>query len=411
MRSTRILYLSAYWPRSQPLCGGEWRALGVGRALRHLGDLQTIVVRSGAGEEMRNNHITNGLDVTDSIESQPRFRRGLSGKVRWAVDPRTPYPYGCGVDAEANASVFRSINDSDLVWFGNFRTPNLFENWVWPKSVLDVDDLPSCFEGSMLPAPTGLRDSFVRTVRVHSWKRRERALGERFTVLATCSESDRAYLRKIGCRAPVHVIPNGFDQPTGEPVRRPVTPPRIGFVGPFEHPPNLDGIRWFVKECWPLIKREIGDAQLRIVGKGSEGELKPVGPDIDGLGWVPDLANEMASWSLKIVPIRSGAGTRIKLAQAFSAKCPVVSTSFGAYGYNVRNGVDILLADSADLFAQACIRVVRNPLEAAAIANRAWEEFLRKWTWDAIAPRVWAAAEECLRRSKSPNFNAGIVSR
>jgi glycosyltransferase involved in cell wall biosynthesis len=403
MGSLRILYLSAYSPRSQPLCGGEWRALGIGRALRQLGSVQTIVVRSGANEEARDDQIINELKPVRYIEPRSRLRKGLNGKVRWLVDPSTPYPLGCGVDADASAYVAQKINDSELVWFGNFRTPYMFENLIWPKSVLDVDDLPSCFESSMLSAATGFGDSVVRRLRAYSWRRRERTLGERFTVLATCSDSDKAYLRKIGCSGPVHVIPNGFDRPSGEPVRRPVTPPRIGFVGPFSHPPNLEGIRWFVRNCWPLIKRQVPDARLRIVGKGSETELKPIGSDIDGLGWVPDLEEEVASWSLMVVPIRSGAGTRVKLAQALSLKCPVVSTSYGAYGYNAKDGTYLLLADAPDAFAKACVDIVGSPIQARAMANRAWHDFLQNWTWDAIAPRVWAAAEECLKRSRTRN--------
>jgi polysaccharide biosynthesis protein PslH len=403
MSALRILYISAYWPRSQPLCGGEWRTLGIGRALQELGSVETIVVRSDANQEARTNKTINGLNVVHCIEPRRRFRKGLRGKVRWAVDPYIPYPLGCGVDADASAFVSQKISESDLVWFCNFRTPYMFKNWIWPKSVLDVDDLPSCFEKSMLSAATGFRDSMARMMRVYSWRRRERTLGERFTVLATCSESDEAYLRKIGCGGPVHVIPNGFDQPTDEPVRRPTTPPRIGFVGPFGHPPNLEGIRWFVKECWPLIKQQVPDVRLRIVGKGSENQLKPPGRDIDGLGWVSDLESEVATWSLMVVPIRSGAGTRVKLAQALSLKCPVVSTSYGAYGYNAENGSCMLLADSPDAFAKACISVVASPVQARAMADRGWQQFLKNWTWDAIAPRVWAAAEECLRKSRTLN--------
>jgi glycosyltransferase involved in cell wall biosynthesis len=152
-----------------------------------------------------------------------------------------------------------------------------------------------------------------------------------------------------------------------------------------------------VQDCWPLIKREVPDARLRIVGKGSETDLKPGGPDIDGLGWVSDMTDEIASWSLMIVPIRLGAGTRVKIAQAFSLMCPVVSTSFGAYGYDVDDQVELLLADTARTFAEACVRTIREPSEANEMANRAWGQFLRQWTWEAIAPRVWAAAEDCLR--------------
>ena len=98
-----------------------------------------------------------------------------------------------------------------------------------------------------------------------------------------------------------------------------------------------------------------------------------------------------------VVPIYMGAGTRVKIAQAFSLKCPVVSTSIGAYGYEAVNGYDMFLADTAASFSDACVRAIREPRVAKEIAERAWCRFLDHWTWDAVRPRVWAAAEDCLR--------------
>ena len=112
---------------------------------------------------------------------------------------------------------------------------------------------------------------------------------------------------------------------------------------------------------------------------------------------MPDAAAEMATWSGMVVPIHVGAGTRGKIAHAFSVKCPVVSTSLGAYGYDVRDGRELLLAESAADFAAACIRIVTEPDSGEAMAERAWQQFLTHWSWTAIEPRVWATAEECLR--------------
>ena len=402
-RPLRILYLSAYWPHSEPSCGGEWRALGIGRALRDLGAVETVVVRPGPDEKLDGNDTRNELDVAFSMEAKPRLRTGLAGKLKWALDPRIRYPHGCGVDSDAGRRIVENIKDFDLVWLGNFRTPNLFENWSWPRSVLDIDDLPSRVEKSRLRTDSKLQTRILQMARIHSWKRRERLLGDRFTVLTVCSNPDKTYLSEIGCNRPIHVIPNGFERPATDQVRKPAMPPRIGFIGPFSHPPNLDGIRWFVDNCWPQIKRDIPEVRLRIVGKGSEGPLKPTGPDIDGLGWVSDLAEEIGTWSLMIVPVRLGAGTRVKIAHAFSLKCPVVSTSFGAYGYDVVDQVELRLADTAKTFAEACTRMIRYPFEANQMANMAWDLFLRKWTWDAVAPHVWAAAEDCLRLSAAAN--------
>jgi len=75
----------------------------------------------------------------------------------------------------------------------------------------------------------------------------------------------------------------------------------------------------------------------------------------------------------------------------------VVSTPLGAHGYEAHSGDEMLLADSPVDFARACVRLVRNQAEADAIAERAWQKFLQSWTWEAIRPRVWAAAEDALR--------------
>jgi glycosyltransferase involved in cell wall biosynthesis len=277
----------------------------------------------------------------------------------------------------------------------------MFPRWAWSRSVADIDDVPSTYERAARDTEPDWHKRLLTSVRIASWRRREQLLGERFTVLATCSENDQRYLRSLGVTAPIHVIPNGFERPTEPPTRCLAIPPRLGFIGIFDYEPNLDGIRWFARECWPLVKRDVPDARLRLVGRLSDGPLKPSGPDIDALGWVDDADGEMSTWSAMIVPIRLGAGTRGKIAHAFSQKCPVVSTTLGAYGYDAVNGREMFLADSPADFAAACVRTIRAPSEAAAVAERAWQDFLERWAWDAIRPRVWAAAEECLRLSRS----------
>jgi glycosyltransferase involved in cell wall biosynthesis len=225
-------------------------------------------------------------------------------------------------------------------------------------------------------------------------------LGERFTSVAVCSERDREYLRSLGTKAPLHVVANGYERPASLPLRKRTNPPRIGFIGVFDHEPNVAGIRWFAERCWTGIRHAIPDVRLRLVGRLSNGSLKPAGEGIDALGWVDDPTEEMSTWSAMVVPVHIGAGTRAKIAHAFSQKCPVVATSLGAYGYDAEDGHNMFLAETAPAFADACIRAIREPETADAMAERAWQQFLEKFTWDAIRPHVWAAAEECLRASR-----------
>lgn len=403
----RILYVSPHWPH-RATTASELRALGIARALQQFGKVEVVVVDGEAREQEWAATPSREFNVAYSVPVEVHPNNGVGEKVSWALNPRKYYPHGCGVSDEALRRVLRSAQEFDLIWFCKLRTPNMFPRWAWARSVTDIDDVPSTYEREAWRLEPGARARLVGLMRFVSWKRRDRLLGERFTVLGVCSDADKRYLQTLGVKTPAHVIPNGSERPAATLVRRLATPPRIGFVGIFDYWPNLSGIQWFAKECWPRIKREIPGARLRLVGRYSDGPSKVEGSDIDGLGWVGEVAEEIATWSAMVVPIHVGAGTRGKIVQAFSLKCPVISTTLGAYGYEAQDGQIMSLSDSAEGFAEACVRAIRQPAAAAAMAERAWQQFLEKWTWEAIQPRVWSAAEDCLQRSGTAACNEGV---
>jgi glycosyltransferase involved in cell wall biosynthesis len=382
------------------------RSFHVAHALQQMGDVHVIVI-DGEGRPQEAHRRDHRLTVAYSVPVVARPNVQFRSKLAWMVNPRHPYPHGCGVEDSAARRIADTARSFDLTWFCKLRTANMLPQSAWPSSIVDIDDVPSTYERSLLTTePLTARP--VTYARYQSWKRRERLLGERFTRLAVCSEADKRYLQRLGVASPIHVIPNGSDKPAAAPIRRPTTPPRIGFIGIFDYLPNSSGVAWFARECWPLIKKEVPDARLRLVGRDSDGPLKPQGADIDGLGWVDDVAEEASTWSAMIVPIRTGAGTRGKIAQAFGLKLPVVSTSLGAFGYDATDGDVMYLADSPSAFASACVKTLREPDAAQPMAERAWQVFLERWTWDAIGVAIRKAANDCLqadvRRAKPGAF-------
>lgn len=406
----RILYITAVWP-GKTATGVHVRALNVLRALQQIGTVEVIHVAEGT-EGLTGSAGPNGQpEPTYRIPLELRPNRGLIEKLRWTIDPKANFPHGCRVERKATNPVNAGLSDFDVIWFFKARSADAFPNASWPSSILDIDDLESRYEHSNFATAGTLGARLLALRNRFVWMRREKLFGERFTVLSVCSEGDREYLQHLGLPTPIHVIPNGFERPAGEPDRDVTLPPRIGFMGPLSYFPNRDGIQWFVKECWPKVKAQIPDARLRLVGPETDGTLRPQGADIDGLGWLPVPSQETKTWSLMIVPIRVGGGTRVKIAYAFSQKCPVVSTSLGAYGYQVQNGRELYLADSAEAFADACVAIIRNPQIAARMAELAWSEYLEKWTWDAIYPRVWAAVEDCMRRAGSASCRLKPIAR
>ena len=374
------------------------RALHIGRALQKIGDVTLAVVGSDVATREVIDRTAAEFAVEPPVHVNLEPNRGLIEHLQWAFDPRFLNVHGCVADAADRERLLNQLNAFDLVWVLNSRTPNILRQWHWPHSVLDLDDIPSTFQRTVWQNGAGLKEKLKAGIQMRLSRRRERFWKDRFSVLSVCSEADR---RHLGGGEHVHVIPNGFERPFQEPRPNPLDPPRIGFIGLYSYLPNLESMKWFVRECWPLVKRQIPDARLRLVGKDTDGPLKPNAPDVDALGYVADAAAEMATWSAMIIPLRHGAGTRVKIADAFSRKCPVISTHLGAYGYDVQSGRELLLADKPDDFGQACVSLIRDRSGASAMADRAYAAFLQNWTWDAIAPRVWAAAEDALRLSRS----------
>jgi polysaccharide biosynthesis protein PslH len=397
MNKPRVLYVTPCWPHGKPF-GSQMRVLHIARALGRMADLKLAVIDLIGSDTEAARKTSEEFEVVSHGTARKGGELSWAGRVRHALDRRVVNPHGLALDPAFRNNILEQAENVDLVWFTNLKPVSSLERWSWPRSVLDIDDVPSTYERTVAQNGSSLCARLRARSRMLVWRRRERCLAERFTVLAVCSEADRRYL---GARSPVHVIPNGFERPAQAPERRVATPPRLGFIGPFDYPPNAQGIAWFVDQCWPRIKRQQPSLRLRLVGKGSDGPLGPSGPDIDALGWAADPADEIATWNAMIVPIRFGAGTRIKVLEAFSRKCPIVGTRVGVFGHEVNHGQELLLADSPEDFASACVQLVRDPDRAAGLAERAWQRFLKEWTWEASAPRVWAAAEDCLTRSRT----------
>jgi glycosyltransferase involved in cell wall biosynthesis len=389
----KILYLTSCWPHERAF-GGQLRTLHVGRALQTLGEVTIAVVSSDVAPHEVMEKTAAEFTVKPPIQVKSQCNRGLIERLRWAFDPHFLNVHGCIADAADREHLLNDLETFDLIWIQNSRTANILNHWRWPHSVLDVDDIPSTFQRTVWHNGSGLKKKVKAGLTMALLRRREGFWSERFDALSVCSDADRDYL---GSGKHIHVIPNGFERPSKAPLRDPVDPPRIGFIGLYSYLPNLEGMQWFIQNCWPLVKREIPNARLRLIGKDTDGPLRPNFPDIDCLGFVEDPASEIASWSAMVVPVLHGAGTRVKIADAFSRKCPVVSTPLGAFGYQVESGRELLIAGTASDFAAACISLVRHRAAGMEMAERAFRAFLQNWTWDSIAPRVRAAAEEVLR--------------
>jgi glycosyltransferase involved in cell wall biosynthesis len=386
----RILYLSAHCPTTRTY-GAQLRTLHIGRLLQRIGDVSLVIASIGDWSEDEIAATRRIFDLVRVVRCVPTPVAGPVERLRHELAPGYLNTHWIGVGDEDAAEVRRLAAAHDVTWIFSLRVANSFRVRTWDRSVVDIDDVPSRFHAEEARHSTGFARLAARR-KEWIWRRRESTILDRFDVAVTCSAEDRAYL---GGDPRIHVVPNGFDAPNAAP-RSTARPNRVGFIGALSYEPNLQGLRWFVERAWPALRRAVPDAELRVIGAGSDAPSAPRAAGVTGLGWVDDPAAEMATWSASIVPILVGGGTRVKIAEAFARRIPVIATSLGVFGYDVRPGRELLVADSPEDFAAACVRVLTEPDLAPALTESARRLFDAQYSWDAIAPAVDGAVGACL---------------
>lgn len=147
------------------------------------------------------------------------------------------------------------------------------------------------------------------------------------------------------------------------------------FVGGFQHPPNADAVEWFVAEVLPLVRRELPDVRLHVIGSKVPDAIRSLADaSVVVHGFVEDILPFMDGCRVSVAPLRYGAGVKGKVNMAMSCGLPVVATPIAVEGMHVREGADVLVAADAVAFAAAVVQLYRdealwNTLSANGLAN------------------------------------------
>lgn len=161
------------------------------------------------------------------------------------------------------------------------------------------------------------------------------------------------------------------------------------FVGALDYEPNTDAVLWFIDEVLPLVRSRIPDARLRVVGRGTDAlGLSAIPPGVEIVGEVADLQPELEAADVSVVPIRLGAGTRLKVIEAMANHIPIVTTPVGCEGIALSDGVHALIADDPRNFADSCLRVLMSGELRQTLADQAAELFMTSYRWSSVETKV-----------------------
>jgi glycosyltransferase involved in cell wall biosynthesis len=207
------------------------------------------------------------------------------------------------------------------------------------------------------------------------------------------TEAAQTYSREHGDNSPeIWVVPIAVDTHSMTPLDRDPGSQTILTLGTLHYPPNADGIRWFLKEVFPLVKAQIPHSKLIIVGKNPPQDFLRAQEDqpesVTVTGYVPDLEPYLQASAIVTVPVRAGGGMRVRILEAFARGMPVVTTTIGLEGIEAEIGREVLVADTAEDFSAEVVHLLRDSSLQVCLAQNARQLAEEKYDWQIVLKKM-----------------------
>ena len=423
----RILHVTQFAPYP-PLTGGAQRTNLVHRALLALGEVDLVII---SPDEINNQqevreHFNLVADYRWTCPGDlPPFRwflwlkPELVHKVARALVPRAFHYVPDVFITQKLAQLIRERQYDVVVGYQLRPTSKAGVLGHGTPVVLDVDDLDTQVFLSRLNLPD--RPLWERAINRWHYRQVKRLLPNKlrqFDGLWVSNPDednsgdelrefpDKLYLPNI----PFQVAEEPIDLSVPLPPEAAVdTDPVLLFVGNFWALPNKMGVDHFVRKIWPRIRAVQPRAVFRIVGAGlseSLGQRWGAVPGVEAIGFVADLRDSYRNCHLAVVPIYSGGGTNIKVMEAFRFGRTCVLTHFAhrGYGETLRHGEALLVADTDEAFANACIELMQNPSRRHTLAEKGRSEVARHHSFERFTSTIAASIKSLLakRHKKEP---------
>jgi len=229
----------------------------------------------------------------------------------------------------------------------------------------------------------------------------------------TVSEDDRRHFAEFVDAAKLSVIPTGADTEFFSPTGELETPNRLVFTGSMDWLPNEDGVIYFMKEILPLMRQEIPELSLTVVGRNPSLRLKELAASTASAyltGWVEDIRPYLSQAAVCVVPLRIGGGTRLKIFEAMSMGKAIVSTTIGAEGLPVRPGEHLLIADEPAHFAKSTLALLHDPGRRRSMGLTARELVVKNYSWKMVAKQFADILAEVVAKSRRSGEKAATKS-
>jgi sugar transferase (PEP-CTERM/EpsH1 system associated) len=391
----KILFLTARIP--YPLnTGGKIRAYFLLKALASRHQV-TMLTFYGSEAERAYFHEIESLGVKINAVFNPEINRSAGFKeVLFGANTNLPVTALKYRHKEMEATIQLVLTEGyDAIQCESLHLVHYLDNYSQPFKILDCHNV----EAQIAERHAEVEQNLLKKVVLHwNWRKmlayEMKAVAAMDLVLAV-SGNDRQTFARYCIGDKVALLENGVDLSYFT-LQEPISSRKAVFVGSMDWLPNLEGIKFFIKEILPLVRAILPEFEISIVGKDPPASLLTMAssdPLLHVTGTVDDVRPYVAAAALFLVPLQFGGGTRLKILEAFAMGRAVISTSLGSEGIDCRDGEHLLIADTPVEFANAVLRLISDRTLQEQLIGNARQLVLSKYDWEAIGRRLLSCYE------------------
>lgn len=390
----RVLILSTWWPEPADN-GSRLRAMHLIRSLAREYEVHLIAFTQGPVEDVQRRELDRLCASTHAIR-RPDWNPGRLARVVGLLHPEPSYyraswsqPFAQTVNALAAQVKPDVVVAFEIDVAGYARcAPGI-------PAILEEIELASLFEQFSKQPPGPHRLRYWLTWAKHA--RYVKGLINSFAACTVVSAREERLVRYlVGPHQKVEVVPNGADVASCAGYRYRPDPNTLIYPGALSYSANLDAMRFFLSDVFPLIRQVRPETVLRITGR-STAEQRAALPSVAGVeltGYVEDVRGLIARSSVEVAPLTEGGGTRLKILEALALGVPVVSTSKGMEGLDLTSGRELLVANNPAAFAAATLRLLDQPELRRRLGEAGRRAVTERYDWAVITPRFNRLVEQ-----------------
>ncbi len=209
-----------------------------------------------------------------------------------------------------------------------------------------------------------------------------------YAALVPVTEDDGDLFKSLGCSIPVYPSPAGIDTALWSPSAQ-SNPLALYHIGSLQWIPNVEALMWFLDDVWPLVLQKNKNIHFYVAGKSMPEHIKSLQiENVEMVGEVASATDFVSDKAISVVPLKSGSGIRLKILEAMSAGKAVISTTIGAQGIDYKDGTNIIIADSAETFAEAVVQLTEDQPFCQAMSKQARQLIMDHYSNQRVVNRL-----------------------